>query len=482
MNTLKVLLLTALGVVHGTDSPPAADSWGPFQSRRIVSASGANYATLRSSGGYRPGPFALYRRRAGAPPIEPKRGGVWGGVQDKRGQSAIAADKQDELIVAGKLPQLPMDAAVSDAPLGIVLFDQYARVGSGNTLMFVDATGATAWSITLAQLFGEKAPAGSVHTVSSTWWSRAWGIDPGRQSAWVLTNGHEFREVTLADGTIGTPTPDVIARWCAGGTTKNRALVLDAIVLRGVTPEFAELLAPIAADVKAPLAVRLRSAVAARRAGDRVDHTEMFKAALRDPDPKIAAYAGAHLHEFSTNDAKAGLRTMLETCSKELDPREPAFPSHGPVVEANLVDSVRELGDPGLELLHDLCGDETLSLHSRLNAAALLSMLGEKRATQNLLTLCRVTAAAGTRPMGLGYANRAINLLIWRDPADLREQLVALLETGSGDDGRIGLHFKQQPWSGATAALRKALDRTPRGDDARRWLEQGVTSCRRAVK
>jgi hypothetical protein len=98
----------------------SVDSWGPFMPMRVVSRSGRHYAVLKARRGVWPGPFELVRRRDGAGPIEPyppKDLSKLRGASENR-------DAEDTVLTGGTLPQLPMEAAVTEQPLGIVLFDQ----------------------------------------------------------------------------------------------------------------------------------------------------------------------------------------------------------------------------------------------------------------------------------------------------------------------------------------------------------------------
>jgi len=448
------------------------DSWRSYSDNRIVSPTGKYYAVLRSKKGFTRGPFSLHQRRAGVRPIEPaKYRKMYGASAARKRKEAakIGPDPKDTVLFERRLPRLPMAAMVSDSPVGIVLFDTYAGVGLGAILSFIDTTGKEKWSVDLEALFGPR-PKGSYGTASSLWWSSAWGMDAERRTAWVLTKGHEFREVSLVDGKISTPSPAVTARWSKQGKEKARIAVLDAIVRTeaGVAPECIHELAPLAANVKEPMALRLRAAVACLRAGSKLDSKALFVQAVGDPSPEVSLYGAAHLPEFAGEEAAPVLRDFLLRYQPRINPRPSKRVYRRNYNAESLVEGFRALGPQGLTMLRALLHKDDAPGLARLNAAAMLSLLGHKEVTSGLLDLCR------DKKIG----EHALDLLIGNEPPDLPERLIELATTGSGADGKIVLYFKARPERAAIPALIAIQNRSlTLNETERRNLKAALQGC-----
>ncbi len=361
------LLLAAAGSTAATVATPAIpDKWAPFQPRRITSSNGTHYAILQAERGYSAGPYSLHERREGEEPLPTKTKGK--------------PDAADQIVAKGKLPRLPLDAFVTEKPLGIVLFDTYARLGSGSILSLLDEAGKTAWSVDLDDLFGGP-PKGSRRTVSSLRWNTAWGVDEERGSAWVLTNGSEFREVSLRNGKITTPDAGAIASWCRTGAPKDRVRVLDALLethpklghVHG--PRFAEL-----ADDKAqPLGLRLRAALAANRAGVHADSwLELFGAAIDDDDASARTFAAMRLRELDEDRGRAALHTLLADHAARKSAPQGRIRVVGRA-EYALVQAFRRLGERGAKLLDEVENDESAPDAARAGATALRTELDRTR-------------------------------------------------------------------------------------------------------
>jgi hypothetical protein len=454
------------------------DSWGPFADRRVVSASGRHYAVLRARKGVWPGPFELLRRRDGAPPVEPARAGDRfetgpDGAQ-RRVVILVDPDSEDRLLAEGILPQLPMDAAVCDEPLGIVLFDKYANVGYGQTLTFLGAEGEPEWAHTLEELFGREPP-GTTHTVSSRWWSSAFGVDEELGIAWVLSRGGEFRAVTLGAGEISTPGAEDIAWLCARGSAENRAAAMDAVIAgeEPVTREFLPALQPVAFDEREPLAVRLRAAVLCRRAGDPVDYSEWFMPATRAKDLDDAWFAALHLSEItSVDEPLEPLVQVMSRLEQPLDPREElgAIFDRGPRLPA-LVAAFRREGDAGRVRLERLLEDERPTPAGLISAGVVWWKLGGV----GLPTRLRRQILWGNSTV----ANQALNAMIYSEPAGLNDILLELAREGTADDVRLALWFREHPHPDAVEPLERMLAKLPDDSWEARVMREALEACKR---
>ena len=284
--TVPVALALFLGLA--ASGPP--DSWLPFAKRRVVSPGGSVYAVLQSEDGYQKGTFELARRRDGAEPL-PELPGGQRGVNDED----IVRDARDALIGKGALPQLPLEIAILEDSPGLLLFECYARVGYGKSLIRMAADGTVVWSKTLKELFG-RYPRATTFTASSAWWYTGWGVDEGLGFVWLLTRGGELRVVELEDGTVRQPDQDQIVRLFTIVPEEDRATFLDALVqnqeldLTMLLP----LLDDFASDGDAPLKQRIAAAVLCRRAGALSDFGELLERGLRDDEMDTAVYAGMH--------------------------------------------------------------------------------------------------------------------------------------------------------------------------------------------
>ncbi len=453
------ILTTAAAVA----SPSRPDSWMPFTDKRIVSASGSHYAIIKAAGAFSPGPFSLHERRKGVPPIEPG---------DRK-----EADEADRVLAKGTLPQLPMDAMVSEKPLGIVLFDKYASVGYGKTLTFLDGQGKPRWAVDLKALFGGP-PKGSTHTTSSLWWSSNWGIDDGRSSAWVVTNAHEFREVSLRDGSISTPDLTAIVRWCCVGETERRTDTLNALLATHpkIPPVHGPRLAEVADRKSEALGLRLRAAIGAHRCGVHANSwLQLFHKALRSEDAELKGFAGTHLLEFEPEEGLRVLREALHNSGEFLHHRAFVVTFIGGR-EDWYANAMRGLGERGEQLLRDIVADENADMTARVNAEAIRSILGAKDLPEAALEICRF----GTE----SFANKTLNILIDREPEGLEAALIDLLRKSSGDDGRLALYFREHPTRDAISALEAAITRVPESKRVRkntdwRWMQEALEACKK---
>lgn len=446
-----VLALVALTLAHA----PPLDSWSPFRDQRIVSESGRYYAVVLGNHGKAPLRFELVRRRDGVGPIEPAEGDGWlESVADSPEDEAraeaelakVARDPTDVLIASGTMPQTPLDLQLIEEPLGLLLFDQHGSVGYGQVLSWCNAEGVVAWSHDLNALFGGT-PEGSSHSVSSIWWSAAWGYDAESGRGWVLTNGHEMRAVDLASGAIETPGEIDIAGVAARADDGDCHALLDAAIHAENVDyrPFAEPFAAISRNEKRPLAVRLRAALVAQRGGGEVPYVEyLFRSTARIAQLEDARFAGLHLAEIA-DEPTASVPELVSLLCREntlsvnfgtwnLDQYERAF---------------READQWGLSALHRLSENPDVPPSANLNAAILLWRLDRDIFPMRLEYLLQHG--------GEGVANSALNSLIYSEPEGLHEFLVRMSEHGTDDPVRLAMYFQRHPTKAAVAGLRSRL-------------------------
>jgi len=215
--------------------------------------------------------------------------------------------------------------------------------------------------------------------------------------------------------------------------------------------------------------VRLRAAVACRLAGSKIDHEALFVQAVADPSPKLSRYAAAHLPLYAGEDATPLLRDFLLRYQLRIQPRLSKKVYRRNYDAESLVGGFRALGHGGLTMLRAVLDQVDAPGQARLNAAAMLTLLGHREVTPGLLALCC------DKKLG----KHALALLIQNEPPDLPERLIELARQGTGADIKIVLYFKARPERAAIPAL-QAIDSRPNALDwpGRRNLKAALQACR----
>lgn len=420
------------------------DRWGPFLDRRVVSPSGMRYAVVRKQG--RTATFELVRRREGAPPMT-------AAIASRRGRGAsIDRDRGDTVLGTGVLPQLPMDVRVLEDG-GLVAFEQYARLGYGDVVTWVDPDGKVRTRVRLQDLFDEPTIKGFRHSVSSIWWYRGWWVDEARQRAVVVAHDGHLREVSLSTGRVAIPDPSVVWGVVHAGTQEERELALELCAQLKPKSVLVRTL-PLAKDVSEPMGVRLRAALAAQMAHAPDSFVELFLAAARDEKVDIATrrYAVAHLADVMGEKALPVLREMLRGRASKL--------------WAAAQDALVALGEAAVPVLIAMVAETDQSEDYRGAAAHVLRRLETKAAAAALSK----TVADESRYV----ANAACNALITIAPAGLAETLAKHLAAGTTQDARIASWFTGNRHPAAKAALKKAARRHAPGTYEARTIDKAM--------
>ena len=137
------------------------------------------------------------------------------------------------------------------------------------------------------------------------------------------------------------------------------------------------------------------------------------------------------------------------------------------------------LGEVSIPTLIEMLAETGESNDYRGGAANALGRIGSERALDALLE------ATATAPEDV--ANNACNAAIGIGAEDLTARLIAILERGSTQDGRIALYLQRHPTKAALAAIDTALARADRdthpiegfalSDSDVRWLKEARALC-----
>lgn len=426
---LPALLLALLPKVA------SADSWREYTDNRTVSPNGKHYVVARSPE-FRKLSLEICKRRDGAAPIAPaEKSESW---REKEKQVSIDRDPQDALVAEAKLDWCPLDIRVLDKEPAAILFENYMGVGYGNSLACVDSKGKVRWRISLGDLFSPKDAAQFRHSVSSIWWNSGWWVDEDREKIVVIAYGDLLREVDLKDGTVETPSSKVLLTRVEKGPVADRVLALEVasrLLPDGLTPWATA----VAKDEAQPLAVRLRAAIAARRAGDDMPAAEMFLQGIaKDQDEQARRFALSHLGEVMGEKAIVHLRDAMRGKA-----------GNG---WAAAQEGLAALGEAAVPALVEMLRETKESSDYRGGAAHALGRIGAPSAVPALIE-------AIEDPVEY-VANAAANAAIGIGAPDLDAKLAALLEKGSTQDSRIASYFESHPSDLAIRPLLAALGRT----------------------
>ncbi len=452
---LPALLLLSASSSTG-DTAKTKDSWPPFQDCRIVSTTGQHYAVLRRPRKKKPGSFELVRRRDAMPrisaAIERTISAQIEAMQAGKPKVDVSADPKDRVLAKGALSELPMDAKVTDKPVGIVLFDKYANVGYGRVLSFLDASGKLSWSRNLKDLFGRR-PRGSSATVSSLWWSAVWGVDEVAGIAWALSLGGECRTVSLKTGRITTPKPELVLALCLDTDPAEWGSVLRALHSRRDF-DFSPFLVDLQTIAKrADLAVETRmfAALFCRRTGDKTDYRDLFTLGSESDRASAVDFAALYLVEISSDeDAIEPLIARLNEMPRPLSGHDGSRLDFASGFETwAVVDVFRRLGPFGLARLRQMFEAEGTTPVGVMSAAVIWWKLGNQDLPLGLKKLIRKGPAS--------EALLAIDILIGVHPKGLRELLLDLASVRTANDARLALYFLDRPQRDAIPHLKRML-------------------------
>lgn len=470
---MKRTLRTVLGLASAALFCVSVDAQGggPFRDRRIVSPSGKHYAVLRAVASIRPGPWELVRRRDGVEPIRPKLEN-WSlrGMERITGidpREEVSRDPADRLVATAQFDQLPAKAAVSDAPVGIVAFDQHGRLGTGRTVWFLGPLGDISWSVDLDDLFAGT-PRDAFGDTGSLHWSTHFEVDPERKSAWVVTRGHELREISLQDGRVSTPGADAILGWLGSASDAGRLALLVALQ-HGELPRDERrgpLLSRLAEDDERPMLLRLRATVVAAREGSEEVGATVFMGGLLDTAPEVRRYARIHYAESTPSDGLPYLLALVDGQTDDSTILEPAW-IYGEerLWMPELIEAFRRLGVDAVEALRTRIDDETTPTAPRLLAATILWRLDDSRIPNGV----RRAVRSGDR--------RMLTSLVTRRPVGTDELLLECLRNGAPDPIGICAAYESLPDPRAIPFLEAALTEFEQ-PAWRERLEASLAACR----
>jgi HEAT repeats len=430
--------------------PAFADSWLPFQDRRVVSPTGKTYVVIeRVEGGIS---FELCRRAEGKPPMTDATAPDRFGLREGTGGS-IDRDSGDELIGTGRVDQMPLRVRVLDEPAGFVLFEKYGNVGHGDALIFVTGREGVRFRRKLDELFDAATLSGFQRSVSSIWWHAGIAVDEDAGSILVVANGDRLRQVGLREGKVAEPEKEVLLRGFRRGSSSERELCLEAAARMKPEGLHGEALA-VAKDEGEATALRLRAAVAVRAAGGEEDFARLFVESIEiGSGGANRSYAVEHLGDVAGAEAIPTLRRLMrgKADNEVWSQAQQAFAS---------------LGEKAVPTLIEMLLEEAESSDYRGGAAHALKKIGSPASVDALLQ------ATATAPDYV--ANAALNAAIEIGASDLDERLTEILAAGSTQDGRIALHFTEHPRAQAKEALTKALGRAKAGSNEDRWIRAAL--------
>jgi len=446
--TLAVLALLAL-----LCGPAFADSWMPFRDKRVVSPSGRFYAVVR--GGKGGVSYELVERRDGAPAMKGAVAADSYGIRKGSGGS-IDRDPEDTVVVTGSVPQLPMDVRVLEGGRGIVFFEKYARIGYGDVVTFVDAKGRIAFRHALRALFDQPTRSSFTRSVSSIWWYSGFAVSEARNLVLIVAAEDRLVTVSLEDGEVATPAPEALIPGFREGTPEERILFLETAARlkpKGMLPEALA----IAGDATETVSIRLRAAVAVKRAGGSARFDPLFLTGVaKGNPPDVRKYATAHLGEVLGKGAIPIMRDLM---------RGPADNDVWHPAQEGFV----SLGEAAVPTLCEMVVEKDQSPDYRGGAAHALAKIGSKQAIDALLT-------ATAEPRDAYTANAAVNAAIAIGAPDLGRRLAKILEAGSTQDGRIAMYFESNPADYARNPLKAALKRAAPDSFAARRIQAALTA------
>jgi hypothetical protein len=435
-------------------------AWEPFTARREVSGDGRHYAVLLPSRDGSEVRFALCRRREGAAAIPAVRDLPVTAPPDAP-RPDFARDPGDPLLAEGALPQPPFQVRVLDGGAGLVLFERYGAPGTGDALAALGGDGRVRWRRALADLFPAEAIAAFPRSGRDLWWWQAWWVDEGRGRVVLAAAGDLFREVDLADGTVRAAGPAVLLTRVLEGPPGERADALE--IAARLLPEGIDGPARRAAeDASAPLAVRVRAALALHRRKADFPAGALFRDALaRGRPPEARSFAARWIGEVLGTEAIPLLREAL---------RGEADEAWRPALEA-----FAGIGPPAVPVLLEMLAEKGRHLDSRGGAA---HCLGAIRAAEALPALWK--AALDFDPEGDEFhfvPGAALDAVVAIGPPDLRARLLGLLAEGGPHDGRIAQWIEANPGRDALPALVAALERSARFSWERKRVVAALRAC-----
>jgi hypothetical protein len=214
---------------------------------------------------------------------------------DENGFELFDGEKR---IAKGKLPQYPFEAHVLAREPAAVLFEEYAMMGSGDTLALLGADGKLRWRLKLEEAIpGGSGGAEREETV--LWWWSAWWVDEPRWKVVLVAKNGTLAEVDLTTGKSTKPGKDVILAAFGLPWARDDALRVAVDLQPDGLREAAE---NNLADRSQPPVTRLLAAVAVETAGGPRVAGETWNAVLAagdtDPARNAIAFAGAHIADI----------------------------------------------------------------------------------------------------------------------------------------------------------------------------------------
>jgi HEAT repeat protein len=214
----------------------------------------------------------------------------------------------------------------------------------------------------------------------------------------------------------------------------------------------------VAQDEKHPVAVRLRAAVASKKAGDDPRAGELFLAAIpRGQEESLREYAIAHLGEILGDKAIPHLRDAMRGKADE--------------AWSAAKDALAGFGEDAVPVLVEMLKEEKESPDYRGGAAHALGDMGKAGAAAVPALLEAVSDKVEY------VANAAVNAAVAIGAPDLEERLAEILLKGSTQDSRLAGYFEDHPSDAAVKALVAALGRTKAATYERRRVLESLRKC-----
>jgi hypothetical protein len=204
----------------------------------------------------------------------------------------------EKRIAKGKLPQYPFEVHVLAREPAAVLFEEYAMMGSGDTLGFLGADGKLRWRLKLEEAIpGGSGGAEREETV--LWWWSAWWVDEPRGKVVLVAKNGTLAEVDLTTGKSTKPGKDVIVAAFGLPWARNDALRVAVDLQPEGLREAAEKILVIRSQ--APYTYLFAALAVETAGGPRVaDETWNAVLAAGDTDParNAIAFAGARIADI----------------------------------------------------------------------------------------------------------------------------------------------------------------------------------------
>ena len=338
-----------------------------------------------------------------------------------------------------------------------MLFENYAAIGRGNTLTYLEG-GDVKWTVKLDALFAKDEIARFRRSVSSVWWYRTWWVDEPRGKVVMVSKLRQIREADLATGKVTTPKPGVLMAAISLPHARKEALEIAAELK---LKEALLIARPVANDPKAPIDVRLRAAVAVQAAGGPRVERELFVAAL---DEKQAL-----------KDREFALRAIRNSLGKGgLDLLEKAARQRATAWAAS--HAIAEYPDEGAKVLgRIITGAGSAQTTRQYAALALTRMPGAPIAGVIRKSFKNASADAADALLyaALNRGVKNLSQLVYEH----EKTLIRVLNKNTGRTAWIARHFQNNPSTDAVKPLLRAAKANANDRRTKRAILDALRAC-----